>query len=256
MGVQIGRGSMGKHKTKADFLESMPRDFTDIVWEIKLNKLELDWELFAIMAWSLWSNRNSICHRGKCKEVALIAREVTTYAKEVRQTNEVQSRPSPLGRQVWTPPRRGCYKVNVDGVVFKEMNCCGVGVVIRNEGGQIMGALSKRLDFPLKVLETEEKAVEEGSILARDLSLRNIYVESDAQVVVKSSNTQGQISSSIHKVIEGTKMELHGFDIWEVNHIYRAKNSAAHIMAKHAKFISDCCIWVEHPTGYYKSNSV
>ena len=108
-----------------------------------------------------------------------------------------------------------------------------------------MGAMSKRLDLLLKELETEAKAVEEGIIFARDLSLRNISVESDAQVVVKSFKAQGQASSSIHQVIEGTKMELYGFDTWEVNHICRAKNFAAHLMAKHAKFIFDYCVWVE-----------
>jgi len=61
-----------------------------------------------------------------------------------------------------------------------------------------MGAMSKRLDLLLKELETEAKAVEEGIIFARDLSLRNISVESDAQVVVKSFKAQGQASSSIY----------------------------------------------------------
>ena len=46
-------------------------------------------------------------------------------------------------------------------------------------------------------------------------------------------------------MIEGTKMELRGFDSWEVNHICKDKNSTAHLIAKHAKFISDCCVWVE-----------
>ena len=138
----------------------------------------------------------------------------------------------------------GCYKVNVDGAVFKDLGCCGVGVVIRNEAGQIMGAISKRVELPLKARETEAKAVEEGICLARDLSLSNICVESDAQVVIKAFSAKSPVSS-IQKVIEGIKMDLSSFDSWEVKHVCRTKNSAAHIMAQYAKLVTDCCIWVE-----------
>ena len=51
--------------------------------------------------------------------------------------------------------------------------------------------------------------------------------------------------NSILMVIEGTKMSLRGFDSREVNHICRAKNSAAHLMEKNAKFVSDYNVWVE-----------
>ena len=214
------------------------------MWETKLKKPEIDWELFAITAWSLWSNRNSVCHGGKSKAADVIAQEVTAYTKEVRQHNKVQSRPSHSARQTWTPPRRGHYKVNVDGAVYKELGCCGVGVVIRNEEGQIMGVISKRVELPLKALETEAKAFEEGIIFARDLSLRNISVESDAQVVVKPFKEQSP-TSSIQKVIEGITMDLNVFDSWEVNHVCRTRNSTAHLMAKYAKSVIDCCVWVE-----------
>ena len=54
----------GNTKIKLLGLEIIPSDFIYLVWEIKNKRPELDWELFAVTAWSLWNNRNSVCHRG------------------------------------------------------------------------------------------------------------------------------------------------------------------------------------------------
>ena len=141
--------------------------------------------------------------------------------------------------------KKGFYKINVDGAVFKKLGCCGVGAVIRNKYGQLMGAMRKKCDFPLKALEMEAKAIEEGIIFARELSLKKVIMESDAQVVVKSLSKKSMAPSSIIMVIEGAKMSLRGFDSWVVKHICRNKNSAAHIMAQNARFVSDVNVWVE-----------
>ena len=37
----------------------------------------------------------------------------------------------------------GVYKENVDGAVFKEQPTAGLGVIIRDADGQVVGALSQ-----------------------------------------------------------------------------------------------------------------
>ena len=224
-------------------------EFIDLVWAIKDNYGEVNWEIFAITTWCLWNNRNIVRHGGQCKRHEVIAKEAVEYWKEVQTANQPQETPlrnSPApDEHFWAPPKQGWYKVNTDGAIFEDIKCYGIGVVIRNERGQLMGAMSKKVDLSLGVLEIEAKAVEEGVLLAWDLGLKEIIIETDAQQVAFSLRSHCVSLSSIRKIIEGIMLGLRCFKAWEVSHTCRSGNCAAHIMARQAKFLNECNIWVE-----------
>ena len=116
-----------------------------------------------------------------------------------------------------------------------------------------MGALSKRICLPLGPLEVEAKAFEEGILLANDPSLKEIIIEGDAQQVVKAFTDAGPPPSSIGKVIEGANLRLQLFQSWEASHVGRNGNMATHLLAKYAKCVSDCIIWVEDTPLLYQT---
>ena len=133
----------------------------------------------------------------------------------------------------------------MDGAVFASVGCYGVGVVIRNEKGLLMGALRRKVLFPLGAMEVEALAMEEGTQLARDLGLKDIDMESDTQTVVVAVGGFDSSLCSIQKIVEGAKCGLNAFSSWSCSHVHRQCNMAAHLMTKEAINVSECLICVE-----------
>ena len=71
----------------------------------------------------------------------------------------------------WVPPFATWYKVNVDGAVFAAQKSVGVGVLICDSYGQVVAAISKKINAPLGPLEAEVKAWEEGVKFAREVGV-------------------------------------------------------------------------------------
>ena len=115
----------------------------------------------------------------------------------------------------WKPPKQGWYKANVDRAVCKERGYRGMGVVIRNAEGQLMGAMSKRLALPLKALETEAMVMQVGIQFAWDLGLMDVVFESDSSTGISALLSATPPPWSIQKVIEGTKQSLKGLFGWK-----------------------------------------
>ncbi|KAL0016440.1 hypothetical protein SO802_003509 [Lithocarpus litseifolius] len=246
-GCHIAREAWNEKSLKLDCPSRSPREFIEVVWWLMETPGEKNWEEFAIMAWLLWNNRNYVRHGGSCKSGKSIAWEASKYETEVRDSLPIQGKAAPTTSRTkhWVPPLPGKYKVNIDAAVFKEQGCCGVGVVIRNDKGQLMGAMSKRVEFPWGALEAEAKAAKMGVCLAWDLGLKDIEVEGDSLLVAQALKGSTPPALPILKIVEGVKRYLRKFSSWTVVHTRRINNVAAHLLAKSARNVSDCVIWVE-----------
>ena len=208
---------------------------------------EKDWVKFAVTAWLLRNNRNSVRFGGKCKNRKTIEGEAMTYVEDFRATcltEGQKAQPAPRAKH-WNPPPQGMYKVNIDAVVFKEQRCCGIGVIIRNEKGQMMGALCKKVAAPWGSLEAEAKAAETGILLAWDLGLKDIVVEGDYELVMFALKGSVNPALVIQKIVEGSQRCLSHFKTWRAEHVKRNNNGAAHLLARNALYVDDCVIWVE-----------
>lgn len=53
----------------------------------------------------------------------------------------------------WCPPPASRFKLNFDAAIFLDYKCLGVGVIIRNEKGEVMRAMSTKGPWCLIVMK-------------------------------------------------------------------------------------------------------
>ena len=190
---------------------------------------DISWETFATTAWCIWKNRNVIKFEGRGKAGKIVAKEAELLVEEFSSMNIALPHTTSTRNVKWTPSCEGWYKVNVNGAVFKESGSCGIRVVIRNAQGQLMGAMSKKLEIPLGAMKVEAKAFEEGLLLAGDLGLKNVILEGDAQVVTNALSGKCIPPNSIQMIVIGTKLWRQKVQDWKIRDIRRTGNLAAHL---------------------------
>ena len=90
-----------------------------------------------------------------------------------------------------TPPC-GLYKVNVDGKTFQDHRPLSIGAIIRNSEDLVIATMSKTLPMQYFVEEVEAIALENGVLLAQEMNLTNIIVESNKHSFQNQTGPGGQ----------------------------------------------------------------
>jgi len=97
----------------------------------------------------------------------------------------------------------------------------GVGVIIRDHVGSVIATLSKRLPLSLDPLEVEAKAMDEATIFAWDIGVRDVIFESDSTTVCHAMENPTDAPVSISTVVSGFCSRLHAFRTLQSAHVGR-----------------------------------
>ena len=133
--------------------------FVDLVKYLSEESLNL--ELFAQISWTIWFRIKQLRTGTKPFSVeqvmpdALVALSAFIRAIPPKRL-DCETRPPQHIK--WKPPNPNCLKVNFDGVVFREENMAGVGVIIHNEKGQIITSMAEKVPLPNSVAALEAVA--------------------------------------------------------------------------------------------------
>ena len=118
-------------------------------------------EIFSIVAWMLWTRQNSIRLNRPTQPLNQIFHEAGRLLHEFLKAHDEDPVfiPSPVPIQAkWTAPTQTRYKANFDAALIKHNDAAGLGVIIHDVNGAIIGALSMRIPLPHSVATAEALA--------------------------------------------------------------------------------------------------
>ena len=118
-------------------------------------------------------------------------------------------------------PPPGFFKVNVDGASSLDgLGTSGVGVIIRDDGGRVVAALSKGLPLHYPADWTELFAMEQGVLLAQEMTLSKVIFESDVISVIQAISQDLRDSETGH-LIQGIQLVKSSFLSFSFRHVKR-----------------------------------
>lgn len=121
----------------------------------------------------------------------------------------------------------GSIKINVDAAVNSKEDRFGVGVVARNEAGEVLLTASKTV-WPFYIVERAELEAFQWAVqLVKDMQWSEVILEGDAQNVVNS--LQCKLSRGIHNqvLVNNILAATSGINHLSFNFCFREANNVA-----------------------------
>lgn len=222
--------------------------------------------LFFSATWSMWLLRNDVIFKQKIPDYDtlffLIVTRLCLWLKAiepdfpysssdllrsaeglVRWTNSQKLR---IGI-MWSPPMTNRFKWNVDGSSIGKPGPSGIGGVLRNHHGILLGIFS----MPIGILDSnvaELRAVVKAIELSASncfLHHKHIIIESDSANVISWMNNSYNRPWIHHKLFSSAQRLASCFDSITYSHSYRESNHMADHLAKQGVHrISDFVAWL------------
>ena len=127
-------------------------------------------ELSLVQAWFFWNQRNSIIHGGVLQAPNLLNKRAEDFLTEFYQAQvHLGTTTTTENENNWQPPLVSKFKLNFDVAVFTDLECSGMGVIIHNEKGEVMGVKSAKGPRVMDSLEAEALACRDAIEFAVDI---------------------------------------------------------------------------------------
>ena len=136
-------------------------------------------------------------------------------------------------------------KINCDGPRFAKENRVGIGVVIHNSEGMVLGSQSKQLSQAFSPLQIKAMVVEIALQFAADLGVQHAILEIDSLVLVKALREGTKFLPIVGLVLDEIINMVNFFTELHYSHVKREGNIVAHKLARHVICVLNFVVWME-----------
>ncbi|XP_060961946.1 uncharacterized protein LOC133032114 [Cannabis sativa] len=131
-------------------------------------------------------------------------------------------------------------KVNVDGAIFSNERCFGIGLIARTAAGVVLQAKSLLKEGVLKPHVVEAIGIKEALSWIKDKRWTNVVVESDCLRVIKDLQKFKHMASPYGHILSDCMTVCSGIDDVSFNFVKRSANKVAHAIARSSLVEADC----------------
>ena len=194
-----------------------------LLFESLLDRLSIaEFELFLVQAWLIWNQRNAIVHGGQIKDPKWLKKRAADYLEEYRMAQEQLTLPSTTQpKNTWQPPPPSVYKLNFDAAIFAELQCSGLGAIIRNSDGEVMAAMSVKGPSINSSEEAKALACRRAIEFSMEVGFSELLIEGDNATVMKAVSSSSGNHSLLGHIYADIQCYLRGLQSVLISSIKR-----------------------------------
>ena len=112
----------------------------------------------------------------------------------------------------WHPPKFPYYKANFDAAVFRQSSLTRIGVIILDNKGEAIGALSMPIPLSNSIDVLEALACHRALLFAKQIGLRQVVFEGDSTMVIQAVTHGNSKLVEYGLIVEDIKLLSADFD--------------------------------------------
>ncbi|KAL8155665.1 hypothetical protein AgCh_000896 [Apium graveolens] len=155
----------------------------------------------AAVCWSLWKARNELTWNKNFTRLNVVIAQAKQFLLQwsIAQKSKPQSHfPYYVegdGQEVWVAPQIEYMKISADAAVFNEYNSTGLGLIARDDNGELIQARTQYKAGMISSTMAEALAIKEALSWIKAMGWSKVLVESDCLIAIQAIRSKAPLFS-------------------------------------------------------------